>query len=54
VRVERLVSCRGGIQVARQRVQVGLPLACEVLVVEVEDTLRISNESKTILKTVPG
>lgn len=54
LRVERLVSCRGGIQVAGQRVQVGLPHAREVVTVEVEDTiLRISNESGTILKTVP-
>jgi transposase InsO family protein len=54
VRVERLVSCRGGIQVAGQRVQVGLPHAREVVTVEVDDTtLRISNESGTILKTVP-
>ena len=54
VRVARLVSCRGGIQVAGQRVQVGLPHAREVVTVQVDDTtLRISNESGTILKTVP-
>jgi hypothetical protein len=54
VRVERLVSCRGGIQVAGQRVQVGLPHAREVVTVEVDDTtLRISNASGTILNTVP-
>lgn len=54
LRVERLVSCRGGIQVAGQRVQVGLTHAREVVTVEVDDTiLRISNDSGTILKTVP-
>jgi transposase InsO family protein len=53
-RVERVVSCRGGIQVVGQRVQVGMPHAGQVVTVEVEDTtLRVLDEEETILKTVP-
>jgi hypothetical protein len=52
--VERVVSCRGGIQVVGQRVQVGMPHAGNVVTVEVEDTtLRVLDEEATILKTVP-
>ena len=52
--MERLVSCRGGIQVVGQRVQVGMPHAGQVVTVEVEDTtLRVLDEEETILKTVP-
>jgi hypothetical protein len=54
VRVQRLVSSRGGIQVVGQRVQVGLPHARTTVTVEVEDTtLRVLDESETILKVVP-
>ncbi len=53
-RVERVVSCRGGIQVVGQRVQVGMPHAGQIVTVEVEDTtLRVLDEEETILKTVP-
>jgi hypothetical protein len=54
VRVQRRVSCRGGIQVCRQRVQVGLPHARKTVTVEVGDTcFRILDEHETILKVVP-
>ena len=53
-RVERVVSCRGGIQAVGQRVQVGMPHAGQVVTVEVADTtLRVLDEEETILKTVP-
>ncbi|MGY4644425.1 transposase InsO family protein [Cellulomonas sp. URHB0016] len=54
VRVERLVSCRGSIQVLNQRVQVGLPHARKTVTVVVEDTvLRILDEDQRTIKDVP-
>jgi len=54
VRVQRQVSSRGGIQVANQRVQVGLGHARTIVTVEVDDTtLRVLDDSGTILKVVP-
>jgi transposase InsO family protein len=53
VRVQRLVSCRDGIQVIGQRVQVGLPHARKTVTVEVDDTtLRVLDEREKILKVV--
>jgi hypothetical protein len=53
VRVQRLVSSRGGIQVVGQRVQVGLPHARTTVTIEVDDTtLRVIGEDETILKVV--
>jgi transposase InsO family protein len=54
IRVERLVSCRGSIQINDQRVQVGLPHARKTVIVEVEETtLRILDENQTTLTVVP-
>jgi hypothetical protein len=53
-RVQRRVSCRGGIQVCRQRVQVGLAHAGRIVTVEVDQSLfRILDERDTIINTVP-
>ncbi|MFD1054466.1 IS481 family transposase [Terrabacter terrigena] len=53
-RVQRRVSCRGGIQVCRQRVHVGLPHAGTIVTVEVDQRrFRILDEHDTIIKTVP-
>jgi hypothetical protein len=53
-RVQRRVSCRGGIQVCRQRVQVGFPHAGKTVTVEVNDTcFRILDQHGTMLKVVP-
>jgi transposase InsO family protein len=54
VRVQRRVSCRGGIQVCRQRVHVGLPHAGRIVTVEVDDErFRILDEHETMLCVVP-
>jgi transposase InsO family protein len=54
VRVQRRVSCRGGIQVCRQRVHVGLPHAGKTVTVEVDDTsFRILDQHETMLAVVP-
>jgi hypothetical protein len=54
VRVQRHVSCRGGIQVCNQRVQVGFPHARKIVTVEVEDAcFRILDEHESILCVVP-
>jgi hypothetical protein len=52
--IQRKVSSRGGIQVARQRVQVGLPHAGQVVTVELGDTtLRVIDSNGELLATVP-
>jgi hypothetical protein len=51
--VQRRVSCRGGIQVANQRVQVGLPHAGKVVTVLVHDTCLDVVDNGTPLKIVP-
>jgi hypothetical protein len=52
--IQRKVSSRGGIQVARQRVQVGLPHAGQVVTVELGDTtLRVVHSNGELLTTVP-
>jgi hypothetical protein len=54
VRVQRRVSCRGGIMVCKQKVHVGLPHAGQTVTVEVDDTtFRILDQHKTILAAVP-
>ena len=54
LRVQRRVSCRGGIQVCRQRVHVGLPHAGKTVTVEVDDTtFRILDQHETMLAVVP-
>jgi hypothetical protein len=51
--IQRRVSCRGGIQVANQRVQVGLPHAGKVVTVLVHDARFEIVDSGIPLKTVP-
>jgi hypothetical protein len=52
-RVQRKVSERGGIQVAGQRIQVGLPYARRIVTVEVQDTIfRILDDEDEVLKVV--
>jgi hypothetical protein len=51
--IQRKVSSRGGIRVARQRVQVGLPHAGQVVTVELGDTsLRVTGPDGELLATV--
>jgi hypothetical protein len=51
--IQRTVSSHGGIQVARQRVQVGLPHAGRIVTVELGDTtLRVTGPSGELLTTV--
>jgi hypothetical protein len=52
--IQRKVSSRGGIQVARQRIQVGLPHAGQVITVELGDTtLRVTDSHGELLAVVP-
>jgi len=52
--IQRKVSSRGGIQVARQRVQVGLPHAGRIVSIELGDTtLRVIDPNGELLTTVP-
>jgi hypothetical protein len=51
--VQRRVSCRGGIQVANQRVQVGLPHAGKVVAVRVHDARLGVVDDQVLLTTVP-
>ena len=52
--IQRKVSSRGGIQVARQRVHVGLPHAGRIVTIELGDTtLRVTDPSGELLTTVP-
>jgi transposase InsO family protein len=54
VRVHRRVSCRGAIQVCRQRVHVGHQHAGLTVTVEVDDTtFRILDQHETMLAVVP-
>jgi transposase InsO family protein len=53
VRVQRRVSCRGGIQVIGQRVQVGFRHAGTTVTIEVDDTvLRVLDQHDNILTVV--
>lgn len=52
--IQRKVSSRGGIRVARQRVQVGLPHAGRIVTIELGDTtLRVTGPDGELLATVP-
>ena len=52
--VQRKVSSRGGIQVARQRIQAGFPHAGKIVTVELDGTtLRIIDQHGELLTTVP-
>jgi transposase InsO family protein len=54
VRVQRRVSCRGGIQVIGQRVQVGFRYAGATVTIEVDDTvLRVLDQHDDVLTVVP-
>jgi hypothetical protein len=50
----RRVSCRGGIQVINQRVQVGFGHRNTTVTVEIDETvLRLFNEHDKLIKVVP-
>jgi hypothetical protein len=52
--IQRKVSNRGGIQIARQRVHVGLPHAGRIVTIELGDTtLRVIDPNGELLTTVP-
>ena len=52
--IQRKVSSRGGIQVARQRIQVGLPHAGQIVTIELGGTvLRVIDSNGELLTTVP-
>jgi transposase InsO family protein len=52
--IQRRVSSRGAIRVARQRVQVGLPHAGRIVTIELGDTtLRVTDPDGELLATVP-
>ena len=52
--VQRKVSSRGGIQVARQRIQVGFGHAGKIVTIELGDTsLRIIDQHGELITTVP-
>jgi hypothetical protein len=52
--IQRKVSSRGGIQVARQRIHVGLPHAGRIVTIELADTtLRVIDPDGELLATVP-
>jgi len=55
IRVQRRVSCRGGIQAIGQRVQVGFPHRDTIVTIEVDDTvLRVLDQHDHIIKVVPA
>jgi hypothetical protein len=52
--IQRKVSSRGGIQVARQRIQVGFHHAGQAVTIELGDTsLRIIDQHGELITTVP-
>jgi hypothetical protein len=52
--VQRKVSSRGGIQVARQRIQVGFPHAGQIVTIQLGDTtLRVTGQDGELITTVP-
>jgi transposase InsO family protein len=52
--IQRKVSSRGGIRVARQRIHVGLPHAGRIVTIELGDTtLRVIDPNGELLATVP-
>ncbi len=54
IRIQRRVSSRGGIQVTRQKVQVGMSHAGKTVTIDIGDTsLRILDQHDDLIKTVP-
>jgi hypothetical protein len=54
ITVQRRVSSRGGIQVARQRIQVGMTHAGKTVTIELGDTtLRVIDQHGELITTVP-
>ena len=54
IRIQRRVSSRGGIQVTRQRVQVGISHAGQTVTIDIGDTsLRILDQHDDLITTVP-
>jgi hypothetical protein len=52
--IQRRVSSRGGIQVARQRIHVGMTHASQTVTIELGDTtLRIIDQHGELITTVP-
>jgi hypothetical protein len=52
--IQRKVSSRGGIQVARQRIQVGFPHAGQIVTIQLGDTtLRVTGQDGELITTVP-
>ena len=52
--IQRKVSSRGGIQVARQRIQVGFPHAGKTVTIQLADTtLRVIDQHGELIATVP-
>jgi hypothetical protein len=52
--VQRRVSSRGGIQVARQRIQVGLSHAGQTVIIQLaETTARVIDQHGELITTVP-
>jgi hypothetical protein len=52
--IQRQVSSRGGIQVARQRIQVGLSHAGQIVTIQPGDTtLRVIDQHGELITTVP-
>ena len=52
--VQRKVSSRGGVQVARQRIQVGMTHARETVTIQLGDTiLRVIDQHGELITTVP-
>ena len=52
--IQRKVSSRGGIQVGRQRIQVGFAHACQTVTIELEETtLRVIDQHGELITTVP-
>jgi hypothetical protein len=52
--IQRKVSSRGGIQIARQRIQVGFSHAGQIVTVELSDTmLRVIDQHGELITTVP-
>jgi hypothetical protein len=52
--IQRKVSSRGGIQVARQRIQVGMTYAGQIVTIDLGDTsLRVIDQHGELITTVP-
>jgi hypothetical protein len=53
--IQRKVSSRGGIQVARQRIQVGFSHAGQTVTIELSDTtLRVIGQHGKLVTTIPA